>query len=522
MNSLRNIAWALVLALLLVSVALAEGDKGKENTETHQNQDGTWTGTTTYPDGSKKVTDEDKDHHKTKETKYDPKGNKIEDSDWAWNGKEKVDAMRKRHIYPHGRTLEEEIEYDENGVKLKDTVTEEGYVIVDTYSGGKRIKREKVVGGKVVRTEHFDKDGNLIQHSISQAPASPVTTPSGTPQANATTQLIGLVYDKDSRPGDQVSVTLTTDPKKYQNVPALGVIEMQVAASADSTAQASLHGMVVDLGDGRKQPADQPLVIKIAQNATSIPVILSQEGSATPSAQGSVPLSQGPSPILVTDSGKASDFNTPPVINELSVIHGPLSGDAAAAHINLDSQPASIITATPRSVIFSLPSNTSPGAHTLTLQDGARTASASVVKTALIMQAGQLQLQKGQSTNYTATVLVGPLPDSVWRNGGSSLDRVNSPEASKSVPHFRVPQAGEPGVIVFRIENASRDTVTIKPSHNEVITRVLHQQDFHNGQFSHTGLIQSKKSGGFTINGTVETFFAPISCTDLTRAVAPE
>jgi len=85
-----------------------------------------------------------------------------------------------------------------------------------------------------------------------------------------------------------------------------------------------------------------------------------------------------------------------------------------------------------------------------------------------------------------------------------------------------VPQAGEPGVIVFRIENASRDTVTIKPSHNEVITRVLHQQDFQNGQFSHTGVIQSKKSGGFTINGTVETFFAPITCSDLTRAVAPE
>jgi len=525
MNSLKIMSSALVLALLLVSAVVAEDKGGKENTETHQNQDGSWTGTTTYKDGSKKVTESDKDHHTTKETKYDAKGNKTEESDWAWNDKEKTDVMRRRRIYAHtdeqGHSiLESETEYDENGVVLKEKVWEEGYIIVDTYFAGKRIKREKIVDGKVVKTEHFDKDGNLVQNSMAQPPASPVIPRGAAPDNRATAQLVGLVYDKDTRPGDQVTVSITTDPKDYQDIPALGVIEMEVPGAVGSTAQASLQGMVVDLGDGRKQSANQPLTIKIAQNVTAIPVTISQQGSATPIAQVRVPIAQGASPIAVTNTGKASDFSTPPAVQNVSFIRGPLSGDGDVTHIAVDNRPATIVAGTPRSAFFNLPAETTPGEHTLTLQDGDRAASATIVELGLIMQAGQLQLQRGQSTNYTATVLLGPLPDSVWQRGGSSPELVNASQYSHA-PGFKVPQAGEPAAVLFRIENASRDTITIKPSQQEVITRVLHQQDFKNGQFLETGTIQSKKSGGFVINGTAQTFFAPISCGELMQTTAP-
>ena len=517
MNSLRNIAGALLLALLLVSVALTEGGKGKEKTDIQQNQDGTWTGTTTHGDGSKTVTDEDKDHHTTKVTEFDAKGKKIKECDWVWDDEKKKNFVQKCHIYPHDKTLESETEYDENGVKLKETVKEEGYDIVDTYAGGKRVKREKIVGGKVVKTEHFDKDGKLIQHSIAQPSPSDVITPSGA-QDQATTQLIGIVYDKDSRPGDQISATATTDPAKYRNIPTLGVVEMPVPRGTNG--QATLEGVVVDLGDGRKQPATGLLGLAVGQAATAIPITITLQGSGARAAQAQVPLAQGPSPITVRDSGKASDFNTPPVVRDVSVIHGPLSGNTQAIHMTLDDQPVTILAATPRSAVFELPPNTTPGTHTLILRDGNRSASASLVKTALTMQAGQSQLLKGQSTNYTATVLLGPLPDSVWQNGGSSLDRVSPIQANQFPSHFRAPQQGEPAAVLLRIENASHDTITLKPSKNEVITRVLHQQDFKENQYNESGTIQSKRSGGFVINGTVQTFFAPISCSEVTQAAA--
>jgi hypothetical protein len=48
-----------------------------------------------------------------------------------------------------------------------------------------------------------------------------------------------------------------------------------------------------------------------------------------------------------------------------------------------------------------------------------------------------------------------------------------------------------------------------------VVGLVLHEQDFKNNQFTQSGMIQSKRSGGFDINGIVEAFFAPISCGEL-------
>ncbi len=509
MKSRRVAAWVSVLALLLVSAAWPQGEP---KNETHQNQDGTWTQTNTHPDGSKTVTEMDKDRHNTKSTEYDAKGNKIEENDWAWNAAEKQDVMRRRHIYKHGSICESVYEYDENGVRLKVTVWCEGYEIIDTYMAGKHIKREKIVDGKVVKTEHFDENGKLIQHSLAQPSAPPVITPGASSQDSATARLVGLVYDKDSRPGDQVTVSLTSDPKKYENIPALGVIEMRVPTAPGATGQAALQGLVVDLGDGRQQPANQALTIQVPQNATGIPVTISQQGIAIPAAQSSVPMNQAPSATAVTNTGKASDFTTPPIVQATSIIYGPLSGNGSATHITVDNQPASIVTETPRRGVFSLPPGMGPGGHTLTLQDGQREASAPILKMGLLLNAGQLKLQRGQSTSYTATVQLGSLPDAVWQHGGGSCPELMAPsDTSNLATNFHVPQAGEPAVVFFRVDNASRDTVTIKPSQNEVVTRVLHRQDFKNNQYTEAGTIQSKKSGSFVLNAVVQSFFAPIS-----------
>jgi hypothetical protein len=339
-------------------------------------------------------------------------------------------------------------------------------------------------------------------------------------QGAMTAQLVGFVYDRDSRPGDQVIASLTTDLKEYKNIPALGVVEMKVSVPAGGTAQASLHGLVVDLGDGRKQPADQPLTIQIAQNATAVPISVSQQGSAASATQASMPLAQGSPPAAASSTGKASDFTTPPVVQNVSFISGPLSGNGGITSITVDHQPAAIVAGTPRSVFFNLPAGTTPGQHTLTLQDGQRSASAPIVKIGLVMKADQLKLQRGQSTNYSATVQLGPLPDSAWQHGGSSPELVNQSEAANLAPGFRPPAVGEPAVVFLHLANASRQTVTIRPSQNETITRVLHQQDFQNNQFTQAGVIQSIKSGGFDINAVVQAFFAPIGCEEPVQTAA--
>jgi len=341
-------------------------------------------------------------------------------------------------------------------------------------------------------------------------------------QGTATAQLVGIVYDKDSRPGDQVTLSVTTDPKKYEGIPALGVIEMEIPRPAGVGQQAALQGMVVDVGDGRKQPANQPLTCRLAQNATKIPVVISPTDNATAGTQSSVPLAQTQAPAAVANTGKASDFTTPPVVQNVSVINGPLSGDAGLMHIAVSNQPAPIVAATPRSVLFDLPGNISPGPQTLTLQDGERNASAPIVKIGLVLKADQLKLERGQSTKYSATVLLGPLPDSVWQHGGSCPELVNTTQAGKTAPSFHPPQAGQPAAVFFHLLNLSRQTVTIKPSQNEAVTRVLHQQDFHENQFIEAGVIQAIKSGGFNINVTVEAYFAPISFNESNRGVGEE
>ena len=319
-------------------------------------------------------------------------------------------------------------------------------------------------------------------------------------QGTATTQLVGLVYDKDNRAGEQLTMSLTTNPKKYQNIPGLGVIEMQAPLKPNASGQATLEGTIVDLGDGRQQSATEPLTIQPASNTTSIPVKLSSSGNPNPLVQSNLPISTSASQTAVTNTGKPSDFTTPPVVLNTSVIHGPLSGNGNATRITVDNQPAKIVAESGKNAYFDLPASMPVASHTVVMQDGGRSAQFPIVNMTLVMQADQTQLQRGQSTNYSATVRIGPLPNEIWQRGG--------------IP------PGQPGVVNLRVENASRDVVSIVPSQNEVVTRTLHQQDFQNGQFTLTGRIQSKQSGGFVLNGLAEASFAPIQGEELSAGVS--
>jgi hypothetical protein len=329
--------------------------------------------------------------------------------------------------------------------------------------------------------------------------------------ATSETQLVGLVYDKNDRPGDQATMSITNDPKKYENIPGLGVVRMSINVPREANGQVNLEAVAVDLGAGRPQTANQPLTLRIPSVVTEIPITLRSQGNPAPLVQANLPVPQGSAIPLLPNTGSPGDFTTPPVCKEMSFIRGPLTGDSNATRIMVDNQPATIIAESPRSVYFNLPAETLPGRHQLTVQDGTRSVSFPIVKMSISGHIDQPALQRGQKTNYSVTVNFGKLPQEFWqRGGGMSAELVNPLQIQQAAPGFHIPQAAEPGVVLLAISNASRDTVSITPSQNERVVIALHQQDFQNNQFTTRGEVQSKKSGSFVLDLLAEAFFAPI------------
>jgi hypothetical protein len=341
-------------------------------------------------------------------------------------------------------------------------------------------------------------------------------------QATATTQLVGIVYDRDSRPGERATMRVTDDPKKYEKIPGLGVVVTQCPkCQRDASGHVPLQEMSVNTGDGRQQPANRPFTLLLPQSGGEVHASLMNQGGPTPVAQLDVPIPTGGGAtqpftggarVAAGDIEAPSDFTTPPVCQDTSFIHGPLSGDGGVTRIMLDGQPTDIIAESPRSVYFDLPTGTPAGQHQLVIQDSSRGASFPVVRMSLTGHVDQPSLLRGQKTNYSVTVDFGELPESFWqRGGGAPPELVNPSMIRQAAPGFRIPQAGEPGVVLLAVGNASRDTVSLRPSQDERVVIALRRQDFQNNRFTTRGEIQSKKSGGFKLDLLAQAFFAPIA-----------
>lgn len=379
-----------------------------------------------------------------------------------------------------------EISWDENDGRI----TEAGWT-----KDGQFLARIPVVG-----------DGQEVSIQFNPQQNKTVQNP-------ATTQLVGIVYDKNSRPGQQVTMSITTDPKKYENIPGLGVALVNVAVPHNANGQASLAGVVVDLGNGQ-QPADQPFTVQLPQTAGNLAVSLSNPNNQTAFGRANVPipsLSQGVTVTAVPNTGNPVDFTTPPVIQDTSFIRGPFSSSGKVPLVTLDNQPVSILAASGTTVYFDLPTGISSGPHQLAVLDGPRGAIFPIVKMSIVGHIDQASLVRGQKTNYSVTLNIGPLPEASWQKGGGmSPELTDLAQVQTMAPGFKIPQVGGPGVVLLAINNASRDTVSIRPSNDERVIMSLHRQDFQNDQFTARGEIQSKVSGTFTLNLLGQAFFAPI------------
>ncbi|MEJ2245510.1 MAG: hypothetical protein P8Y80_05410, partial [Acidobacteriota bacterium] len=318
---------------------------------------------------------------------------------------------------------------------------------------------------------------------------------------------IGLVTSEDLVSPSCGSVV--EDLAKIPPAPALHYDENQIRVrGGGAEAGLLINGMKIRTSDGVEQPASQPVCFDNTEVLKQTVEVL-YEGNVVATFN----LSQR---LKVTELDKharyGDNFYSSPSLlpGQVQVIHGPFDGQGPGTSVDVGGKPGRILAETSQSLYWLLPADGGYGSISVTVRDAGRGATFPVYVLGLAMSADRLKLLRGESTAMQAKVF-GPelMPAEAWRAGDVS-DVVDMANVAKKFPDFKVPKPGGPGVIFFRLDNISRNTVSMKPSKNESFVVKLDRGSFSSGPYTYEGKIQSKKAGGFQIDGLVIAFFEPI------------
>jgi hypothetical protein len=384
----------------------------------------------------------------------------------------------------------------------------------------------------------------------------------GSAQPTDQTITIGVVTLSQVSAGQATSASLTTEPDKYAGIPALHVVRAQVPVSTvskdsavGSASVALLKGIVVDMGDGRKQTADSSgsLRVTIPPNSTTwvfdifttdhpdIPVghgTVPVTGVGAVGASGSQTNNPAPAPTAapgnrlptsaparprapVPGSTSASPGSStpiitmPPIVTEggVQIMHGDLSGSSAELKVLVDNEAAKIVAARPETVVWEMPKAAAPGPHHVVVWPGAerQPVEFTIHSLGLRMSADATTLLRGQSTAMHVTISgLDDLPDASWRAPSPPDELVDLGGVMKRTPELRWPQSRDRGAVVLVIENRSPQTIRMgKGGHTIVLT--LHKEDFNHGVHQYNDKLQSLQSGGFNIDGTLAAFLGSIA-----------
>ncbi len=352
--------------------------------------------------------------------------------------------------------------------------------------------------GYVVRNRDFAEVQNHL----------PKLAPEAAPPAQAT--LVGVVLPTDTQQGEEVSGTVTTDPKRYEGIPALRVLQVEVPLPLDADGKPSLQSVLLTVGNEKPRPAQDGLTALLTPGTPKVSVRLNTSEGGRPLLDTAIPVNPPKVAEKPPVEMRPQDFTTPAVCtpNAVQVIYGSLSGDSRLTQVAVDDVPARIVAETPRAVYWFLPQEIQPGNHHVSLRDGSHGATFVVAVLSLEMSADRLTLKRGESTAFRAVVRgVEGLPPSAWRAAARS-DLVDPTKLQSSAPGFRIPSAGEEGTLLLTLQNGSPGIITIPGWGNEFIVLTLHRENFSAGPYVYTGTIVSRVSGQFAVNGTLIPFLA--------------
>jgi hypothetical protein len=336
--------------------------------------------------------------------------------------------------------------------------------------------------------------------------------------------VIGVVVFQSVPPGQEVSASLTAEPDKYAGIPALEVVKIQIPA-AEIEKQSpgnslpntvALKGVVVDMGDGRKQSGDNNLVVAVPAAAESIAIVVSLvDKPGTRLGQTTIPVEKpgAPPPQDFTSSATSSDVprvTMPPVMTAggVQVMHGQTVGNSAEMKVTVDDQPARIVAAKPGTAFWDVQETLAPGPHRVTVWPGpaAKPLVFTLYVIGFIMTADNLHLLRGQSTDMHVTVTgLENLPVAAWTAAAAPSDLVDIASVEQRAKGFRPPKPQEPGTVLLLLENHSPAQIRMGKAGDRIVL-VLHQKDFASGPYTYQDRLRSLSSGGFNISGTVVAF----------------
>ncbi|MDQ6893312.1 MAG: hypothetical protein M3167_11630 [Acidobacteriota bacterium] len=325
-----------------------------------------------------------------------------------------------------------------------------------------------------------------------------------------TSTILGVVIPSDARPDETVSGSVTTDPRIWDEVPAVRVVTVRLPLPRNDAGQPVLERVTVDAGGG-EQPANGPVTLRVPENGARLPIrVIAHTGPSPIEERQDIAIPGGASPRSPSDAPPGEwRAQSVCVLGLVQAIWGPLGGEASRTRVDVDGIPARIVAETPRAVYWLLPERATPGRHRVVLREGDRSAAFDVFVMALEMSADQLSLVRGQSTRYHVRLRVGSVPPAAWRSAFVPADLVDPAAAARKAPGTSLPRADQPGEVLMVLTNASPGTVTVPDMPGN--RRVFHlgERDFKDGVFSHDGGIQSLTSGGFVIQGLVVAALAP-------------
>jgi hypothetical protein len=338
----------------------------------------------------------------------------------------------------------------------------------------------------------------------------------GNSPAGETTAIVGVVLPTDVRPGDTISGSVVLNPQDYEKTPALHVIRVEVPLDTGDDGKPTLRGPVVDTGDGQPKPVDHGLHYKLPEgtlrNANRLRALFGRSGKTTIITR-ELPLDPSPPALerVAASTGKAADFASPPAAPALgvNVIRDPFGGDSVNTQVSVAGRQAQVMAETPRAAYYQLPHGLPPGPQQVQLAEGNRIVNFQLNVIRLNLSADRLQLQRGETTNFRATVTgLQGLPANAWRSGNSP-ELVDSATLPALAPGFQPPGPSEPGVILLSLQNGSPGTILMQRAVGQVIVIKLTPEIVASGTYVFEDIIRSIRSGGFAVNAVLHVFLAP-------------
>ena len=335
--------------------------------------------------------------------------------------------------------------------------------------GTNPLPKESVGGSATDQPGATNPPANTTPNTAPAPKSGESSLPSRSPSSSSAT-IRGVVLPRSASQG-KVSGLGVPDPERYANIPGLQVVPVPPAGTA------SLHGQVIDMGDGRKQRADGPVTANVSAQATSIPVrVFDADQPSQPIAQATLPVERSAVPPG-TAPPAPSDCTMPPVatasaVEVIHVANNQTSGDSTQMSVFVDDKPATIVAAKPGSVFWNVPDTLTPGPHQVRFvpKRDAPPIALPMYVLGLQMSAESTSMIRGQSTTmHVAITGLENLPSSVWRSALPSSDLVDVAGIEQRAKSFRAPKPQEPGTVLLLLENHSPGQIRMGKAGDRIV-----------------------------------------------------